>query len=70
MKNIAMPAPWMIVGIISVHRSADVLKFERNQQDDETVVPVIQITYHDVKKKTVSDGKKKEKVWEWEPEQK
>ena len=24
-----MPAPWMIVGTISVHRSADVLKCER-----------------------------------------
>jgi uncharacterized protein len=49
----------------------DVLKFERIQQDDETVVPVIQITYHDVKKKKVSDGGgKTEKVWEWEPEKK
>ncbi len=49
----------------------DVLKFERKQQDDETVVPVIQITYHDVKKKKVADGKgKTEKVWEWEPEEK
>lgn len=49
----------------------DVLKFERKQQDDETVVPVIQITYHEVKKKKVGDGGgKKEKVWEWEPEEK
>lgn len=47
----------------------DVLKFERKQQDDETVVPVIQITYHEVKKKKVGDGVKMEKVWEWEPEE-
>ena len=46
----------------------DVLRFERNQQDDETVLPVIQITYLDVKKKKASDGGKTEKVWEWEPE--
>lgn len=49
----------------------DVLQFERRQQDDETVVPVIQITYHDVKKKAVeSNDGKTEKVWEWEPEEK
>ena len=50
----------------------DVLQFERRQQDDETVVPVIQITYREVKKKTVEskDGGKAEKVWEWEPEKK
>lgn len=52
----------------------DVLKFERKQQDDETVVPVIQITYHEVKKKEVkkkkAGGEKMEKVWEWEPEEK
>ncbi|HEX3558492.1 MAG TPA: YkgJ family cysteine cluster protein [Pyrinomonadaceae bacterium] len=47
----------------------DVLQFERKQQDDETVVPVVQITYHEVKKKTVKDkGGETEKVWEWEPE--
>lgn len=48
----------------------DVLQFERRQQEDETVVPVVQITYHDVKKKKVNDGGKTEKVWEWEPEEK
>jgi uncharacterized protein len=47
----------------------DVLQFERRQQDDETVVPLIQITYHEVKKKTADNGSK-EKVWEWEPEKK
>ncbi|HZT58954.1 MAG TPA: YkgJ family cysteine cluster protein [Pyrinomonadaceae bacterium] len=50
----------------------DVLQFERRQQDDETVVPVVQITYREVKKKTVEDkGEgKTEKVWEWKPEKK
>ena len=50
----------------------DVLQFERRQQDDERVVPVIQITYHDVKKKAVESNNngKTEKVWEWEPEEK
>ncbi|PYS85129.1 MAG: YkgJ family cysteine cluster protein [Acidobacteria bacterium] len=47
----------------------DVLQFERRQQDDETVIPVVQITYHEVKKKTTTaDGGATEKVWEWEPE--
>jgi len=47
----------------------DVLQFERRQQDDETVIPVVQITYHEVKKKkTTADGGATEKVWEWEPE--
>jgi Fe-S-cluster containining protein len=49
----------------------DVLQFERRQQEDETVLPLFQITYHEVKKKEVSNGDgKKEKVWEWEPEKK
>ena len=47
----------------------DVLQFERRQQDDETVIPVVQITYHEMKKKTTTaDGGATEKVWEWEPE--
>jgi Fe-S-cluster containining protein len=48
----------------------DVLQFERRQQDDESVIPLVQITFHEVKKKTVSNGNGKEKVWEWEPEEK
>ena len=48
----------------------DVLQFERRQQDDETVIPVVQITYHQVQKKKKSDnGGATEKVWEWEPEE-
>ena len=46
----------------------DVLQFERRQQDDETVIPVVQITYHEVEKKPA--GGATEKVWEWEPEEK
>ena len=49
----------------------DVLQFERRQQDDETVIPVVQITYHQVqKKKKSAGGGATEKVWEWEPEEK
>ena len=46
----------------------DMLQFERGQQQDETVIPVVQITYHEVKKKTSAGGGATEKVWEWEPE--
>ena len=48
----------------------DVLQFERRQQDDETVIPVVQITYHEVQKKKTDNGGATEKVWEWEPEEK
>ena len=34
----------------------DILKFERVQQDDETVIPLVQITFREVKKTTVHDG--------------
>src|SRR5690349_2923656 len=33
----------------------DLLTFERRQQDDETVIPLVQITFHEVKKKVVHD---------------
>ena len=50
----------------------DVLQFDRRQQDDETVIPVVQITYHQVQKtkKKSAGGGATEKVWEWEPEEK
>ena len=48
----------------------DMLQFERRQQQDETVVPVVQITFREVKKKTTDNGGATEKVWEWEPEKK
>jgi Fe-S-cluster containining protein len=51
----------------------DVLQFERKQQADDNVLPVIQITFREVKKtengNDSRNGKdsKDEKVWEWEP---
>ena len=50
----------------------DLLQFERRQQDDETVVPLVQITFREVKKQEVCDDNtgETEKVWEWEPEKK
>ncbi|MBA3240190.1 MAG: YkgJ family cysteine cluster protein [Acidobacteria bacterium] len=46
----------------------DLLRFERIQQGDETVIPLVQITYHEVKKAEVKTDQGREKVWEWEPE--
>lgn len=47
----------------------DVLKFERQQQDDPTVLPLVQITFREVKKEKVSSRNGSETVWEWEPEE-
>src|SRR3954469_19640810 len=41
----------------------DLLKFERVQQDDETVIPLVQITFREVKKKVIHDGNGSEKIW-------
>jgi hypothetical protein len=46
----------------------DLLQFERRQQDDESVVPLVQITFRQVKKTEVSDQHGSEKIWEWQPE--
>ncbi|HEX8495112.1 MAG TPA: YkgJ family cysteine cluster protein [Pyrinomonadaceae bacterium] len=43
----------------------DLLQFERRQQDDENVLPLIQITFREVKKKTIHDENGSEKIWEW-----
>lgn len=43
----------------------DVLQFERSQQDDPGVVPLVQITFREVKKKVLHDNNSSEKVWEW-----
>lgn len=48
----------------------DVLQFERRQQDDETTLPLVQITFHEVEKKTVHDEQGSERIWEWTPEKK
>ncbi len=45
----------------------DLLKFERRQQDDDNVIPLVQITFREVKKTEVRDAHGSEKVWEWKP---
>lgn len=46
----------------------DLLQFERRQQDDENVLPLVQITFREVKKKTLHDENGSEKIWEWKQE--
>ncbi len=48
----------------------DVLQFERKQQGDPNVIPLVQITFREVMKKEVTDGNSSEKIWEWKPEKK
>ena len=48
----------------------DLLKFERRQQADDTVVPLVQITFREVTEEKVTRGNGSEMVWEWEPEEK
>lgn len=48
----------------------DVLQFERLQQDDDTVLPLVQITFREVKKKVVHDENGSEKIWEWKQQTK
>ncbi len=43
----------------------DLLQFERRQQDDPNVLPLVQITFREVKKKVVSNSNGSEKIWEW-----
>ncbi len=44
----------------------DLLKFERRQQDDQNVLPLVQITFREVEKKTVRDEHGSERIWEWD----
>lgn len=47
----------------------DVLRFERIQQDDPNVLPLVQITFREVKKKTATGANgDSERIWEWTPE--
>ena len=46
----------------------DLLQFERQQQADENVLPLIQITFREVKKKKVKGKKGSQKIWEWTPD--
>ncbi len=48
----------------------DLLKFERKQQGDETVVPVIRLTFRPVKTIDVSDEDSTETIYEWEDAEK
>jgi Fe-S-cluster containining protein len=43
----------------------DVLQFERRQQDDVNVLPLVQITFRKVTKKVVSDADSSERIYEW-----
>ena len=43
----------------------DLLQFERGQQDDQGVVPLVQITFRKVKKRVVRDDDGGERIWEW-----
>jgi hypothetical protein len=43
----------------------DLLKFERGQQGDENVLPLVQITFREVEKETLKGQNGTERVWEW-----
>ncbi|MGB8508335.1 MAG: YkgJ family cysteine cluster protein [Pyrinomonadaceae bacterium] len=45
----------------------DLIQFERRQQDDPTVIPLVQITFRDVETETVHNENGAEQIWEWEP---
>jgi Fe-S-cluster containining protein len=47
----------------------DLLQFERRQQDDPAVLPLVQITFREVQKEQVGRRNGSETVWEWEPEE-
>jgi uncharacterized protein len=44
----------------------DLLQFERRQQDDDSVVPVVEITFREVSEERVERENGPEKVWEWD----
>ncbi|HEY0078464.1 MAG TPA: YkgJ family cysteine cluster protein [Pyrinomonadaceae bacterium] len=43
----------------------DLLQYERGQQDDFGVVPLVQITFRKVTKRELSDDNGHERIWEW-----
>jgi Fe-S-cluster containining protein len=47
----------------------DLLQFEREQQDDINVLPLVQITFRKVEKKVIKDQNGSEKIWEWNKEE-
>lgn len=44
----------------------DLISFEREQQDDPNVMPLVQITFRKATKKVVKDEHGSEKIWEWQ----
>lgn len=48
----------------------DLIQFERRQQNDPNVIPLVQITFREVETETVHNENGAEQIWEWEPEQK
>jgi len=44
----------------------DVLRFERIQQGDESVIPLIEITFHEVEEETEPYADGPERVYEWD----
>ena len=47
----------------------DLLQFERKQQNDPAVIPLVQLTFREVKKKEVKDANGRERIWEWSPKE-
>ncbi|MBA3804277.1 MAG: YkgJ family cysteine cluster protein [Acidobacteria bacterium] len=43
----------------------DLLQFERRQQDDVNVLPLVQITFRKVRKKVITDSDSGERIYEW-----
>lgn len=46
----------------------DLLQFERRQQGDDSVIPLIQITFREPVEEETNGDAEMELVWEWEPE--
>ena len=46
----------------------DVLRFERTQQGDENVVPIVKITFREVEEVEVEDEDGSERIYEWDSE--
>lgn len=43
----------------------DLLQFERRQQDDVNVLPLVQITFRKVRKRVIKDSDSSERIYEW-----
>lgn len=48
----------------------DLLRFERKQQGDDTVVPVVRLTFRAVKEVVVSDEDSTETIYQWDEAEK